>query len=158
MHPSRAARAAAVLVLTDHVHTWADYWGQRDADAKAKGLPGPEGQAACARHVANHTAHLAVALIAADRLLGLRLRPSRLGAGLALAAVTHYAADRSGGHWKDREPSTFLVRLAHRLGKGNEHETGWVQVDPTAGPHLDQAWHRLWHAAAAVIITWTTAD
>ncbi|MDP9616427.1 MULTISPECIES: hypothetical protein [Streptomyces] len=147
MTPSRAARTAAVLAITDHVHTWADYWGQRDTDAKAKGLPGAEGRAACARHVASHTAHLAVALVAADQLLGLRLRPARLAAGLALAAVTHYAADRSAGHWADPEPSTYLVRLAHKRGKRD-----WVQADPGAGPHLDQAWHRAWHAAAALVI------
>ncbi|MEU5108197.1 hypothetical protein AB0H07_39070 [Streptomyces sp. NPDC021354] len=147
MAASRAARFASVLVIADHTHTWADYWGQRDADAQAKGLPGAEGRAACARHVANHTAHLGVALLAANRLLDLNIRPKRLAAGLAIAAVTHYIADRSGGHWKDAEPSTYLVRLAHRLGK-----QGWIQNDPTAGPHLDQAWHRAWHLIAAAII------
>ncbi|GHJ34327.1 hypothetical protein ACFV4E_22940 [Streptomyces hygroscopicus] len=144
---SRAARTAAVAVITDHIHTWADYWGQRDTDAQTKGLPGAEGRAACARHVANHTAHLAVALLAANRLLDLNIRPKRLATGLALAAGTHYLADRSGGHWKDTQPTTFLVRAAHKLGK-----QGWIQNDPTAGPHLDQAWHRAWHLVAAAII------
>ncbi|MGW5698744.1 hypothetical protein ACWEWX_50670 [Streptomyces asiaticus] len=144
---SRAARTAAVAVIVDHVHTLADYWGQRDSEAQAKGLPGAEGRAACARHVANHTAHLGIALLAANRLLDLNIRPKRLATGLALAAGTHYLADRSGGHWKDTEPTTFLVRAAHRLGK-----QGWIQNDPTAGPHLDQAWHRAWHLIAATII------
>ncbi|MFJ1993099.1 hypothetical protein [Streptomyces asiaticus] len=144
---SRAARTAAVLGIVDHVHTLADYWGQRDTDAQAKGLPGREGRAACARHVANHTAHLGIALVAANRLLDLDIKPRRLATGLALSAATHYIADRSGGHWKDKEPTTFLVRTAHRLGK-----QGWIQNDPTAGPHLDQAWHRLWHLVAATII------
>ncbi|MFD8516566.1 hypothetical protein ACFV27_37180 [Streptomyces antimycoticus] len=144
---SRAARTAAVLGIVDHVHTWADYWGQRDKDAQAKGLPGREGRTACARHVASHTAHLGVALLTANQLLDLNIKPKRLAAGLAIAAGTHYLADRSGGHWKDTEPSTFLVRAAHRLGK-----QGWIQNDPTAGPHLDQAWHRAWHLLVATII------
>jgi hypothetical protein len=152
MAPSRAARTASVAVFVDHVHTWADYWGQRDTDAKAKGLPGREGQAACARHVASHTAHLGVALVAANRLLDLGIKPRRLATGLAIAAATHYIADRSGGHWKDTQPTTFLVRLAHKLGKGDEHGKGWVQNDPGAGPHLDQAWHRAWHLIAAAVI------
>jgi hypothetical protein len=147
MAPSRAARTAAVLGIVDHAHTWADFWGQRDTDAQTKGLPGREGQAACARHVANHTAHLGVALLAANQLLDLGIKPHRLGAGLAIAAATHYIADRSGGHWRDEKPTTFLVRRAHKLGK-----QGWIQNDPTAGPHLDQAWHRLWHLVAAAVI------
>jgi hypothetical protein len=144
-HLDSAARFAAAYAILTASHEVADHWVQSDADAAAKGLPGREGAQACARHVATYTATQALALAAADRLLGLRLDPRRTVAALAVSAVTHYWADRSGGHWRDEQP-TGIVRLAHRRGK-----QGWLQRDPGAGYLMDQSWHKGWIAIAAAI-------
>lgn len=141
-----AARFAAVYAALTASHEVADYWVQVDADAVAKGRHGHEGRTACARHVASYTATQALALVAADRGLGLRLGWRRTAAALAMSAVTHYIADRSGGRWREEGPSTRLVRFARRTG-----HAGWLERDPGAGPLLDQAWHRGWIAVAAAV-------
>jgi hypothetical protein len=143
---TRAAQFAAVYAALTASHEVADYWVQQDADAVAKGRPGPEGRAACARHVASYTATQAVALWAADRRLGLGLDWRRTVAGLAVSAVTHYAADRSGGRWLEDGPSTRMVRFARRAG-----HAPWLAKDPGAGPLMDQAWHKGWIAIAAAV-------
>ncbi|MFD7868030.1 hypothetical protein [Streptomyces sp. NPDC059783] len=143
---STAVRFAAAYAVLTASHEVGDYWVQRDAEAVAKGGHGAAGRAACARHVASYTATQAVALIAADRALGLGLNWRRAAAGLVVSAVTHYIADRSGGRWREPGPSTALVRFARRTG----HE-GWLERDPGAGPLLDQAWHKGWTAVAAVV-------
>ncbi|NUP47237.1 MAG: hypothetical protein HOW97_07975 [Catenulispora sp.] len=143
---SPAARFAAAYAALTASHELADYWVQVDADAQAKGKPGREGRLACARHVASYTATQAAALWAVDRYLRLGLRPGPAVTGLAVSAITHYAADRSAGHWRDEQPTTLLPRLAHRLGK-----SGWTRNDPTAGPLLDQSWHKAWITIAAGI-------
>ncbi|MFD8147360.1 hypothetical protein [Streptomyces sp. NPDC059708] len=142
-----AARFAAVYALLAASHEAADYWVQQDGDAVSKGHHGPEGRAACARHVASYTATQALALGLAGKYLGLRLTWQRAAAGLAVSAVTHYVADRCAGHWREADDNApALVRFAHRTGKGQ-----WLTRDPGAGPLLDQAWHKAWIAAAAVI-------
>ncbi|MFJ1827428.1 hypothetical protein [Streptomyces sp. NPDC088178] len=141
-----AARFAAAYAVLTASHEVADYWVQRDADAVAKGRCGREGRAACAKHVASYAATQAVALLAADRALRLGLDWRRAAAGLAVSAMTHYVADRSGGRWQEKGSSTALVRFARRTG----HE-GWLKRDPGAGPLLDQAWHKGWIAVAAVV-------
>ncbi|MGW6416326.1 hypothetical protein [Streptomyces sp. NPDC055055] len=135
---SRAARFAATYALLTGAHEVGDYIIQSDADAKAKGTPGREGAAACLRHVSTYTLTQAAALLAANRYLGLGLRPGRMTAALALSAATHYAADRCAGHWADTtDQAPALVRAAHAIGK-----TGWLTADPKAGALLDQAWHK----------------
>lgn len=141
-----AARFAAACAVLTAAHEVGDYWVQRDAEAVAKGRQGHEGRAACARHVASYTATQALALVAADRGLRLGLDWRRAAAGLAVSAVTHYLADRSGGRWQEEGPSTWLVRLARR--KGSEE---WLRRDAGAGPLLDQAWHKGWIAVAAAV-------
>ncbi|MYX67404.1 MULTISPECIES: hypothetical protein [unclassified Streptomyces] len=116
-----------------------------DRDAVAKGRPGREGAIACARHVATYTATQALALYAANRVLGLGLSPRRALAALAISAVTHYVADRQGGHWQDEHPCG-IVKLAARTG-----HAGWLQRDPGAGYPLDQSWHKGWIAIAAAV-------
>lgn len=143
---SRAAQFAAVYAALTASHEVGDYWVQRDAEAVAKGRHGHEGRAACARHVASYTATQALALAAADRVLRVGLDWRRAAAGLALSAVTHYVADRSGGRWREEGPSTALVRFARRTG-----HAGWLERDPAAGPFMDQAWHRGWIAVAAAV-------
>lgn len=140
-----AVRFAAAYAALTASHEVADHWVQIDAQAVAKGKPGPEGARACAAHVATYTATQALALAAADRLLGLRLDWRRAAAALAVSAVTHYVADRQGGHWRDEHPRG-VVRLAAVTG-----HAGWLARDPGAGYLMDQAWHKGWLAVAAVV-------
>jgi hypothetical protein len=138
--------AAAVHAALTASHTIADHLVQTDAQAVAKGRPGHRGREACAAHVASYAATQAAALYAANRLLGLQLRPGPAVAALALSAITHYAIDRSAGHWAEDEPSTRLVRIVHRLGK-----RGWLLRDPQAPYRCDQSLHHGVLAVAAVI-------
>ncbi|MEJ8654655.1 hypothetical protein WKI65_43145 [Streptomyces sp. MS1.AVA.3] len=142
-----ALRFPSCYAALTAAHEGADHIGQRDAHAVAKGRPGSEGRRACAGHVAEYTAVQAAALLLADRGLGLRLDWRYAAAGLALSAITHYAADRSGGRWgedPETEETTRMVRFAHWQGKGN-----WLRRDPQAGYRYDQAWHKVWIALAA---------
>lgn len=144
---SAAARFAALYAALTAAHEVGDYWAQQDSDAVAKGRPGREGIAACARHVAGYTAVQALAVCAADRAFRLGLTPHRTAAALALSAVTHYAADRGAGHWNNPgRDAPAVVRLAHATGHSQ-----WLTRDPGAGPHMDQAWHRGWIALAAAL-------
>jgi hypothetical protein len=142
-----AIRFAAGYIALSAAHDAGDYFIQRDTDAKAKGKAGPEGAAACARHVASYTATQALALYSADRYLRLGLNWRRAAAGLGLSAATHYVADRCAGHWADTSPTApLLVRALHAAGKQE-----WLTRDPSAGPLVDQAWHRVWIAVAAAV-------
>jgi len=143
---SKAARFAAVYGVLTASHEVADYWVQQDRDAVAKGGHGMEGRVACARHVASYTATQGLALVLADRGLGIGLGWRRVGAALAVSAVTLYVADRSGGRWREEGASTRLVRFARRTG-----HAGWLFRDPGAGPLLDQAWHKGWIAVSAAV-------
>jgi hypothetical protein len=87
-----------------------------------------------------------------NRRLGLGLRPGRTAVALAISAVTHYIADRQGGHWRDEHPRG-IVRLAAMTG-----HAGWLQRDPGAGYLLDQSWHKAWIAVSAVVATATRAE
>ncbi|MGC4947768.1 hypothetical protein ACLQ2N_16425 [Streptomyces sp. DT224] len=145
---STAARFAAAYAVLTAAHEVGDYLVQLNTDADAKGKRGPEGVAACLRHVTSYTATQALALYAADRYLGLGLSWRRAAAGLALSAVTHYAADRCAGHWADdSDDAPLLVRAAHKAGK-----SGWLIKDPRAGALLDQAWHKGWIGLAAAVV------
>lgn len=139
------ARFAAAYALLTASHEVADHWVQIDSQATAKGKPGPEGAKVCALHVATYTATQAAALLAGQRLLGLRLTPHRAVAALAVSAVSHYVADRQGGHWRDKHPRG-IVRLAAATG-----HAGWLERDPGAGYLMDQAWHKGWITVAAVV-------
>ncbi|WP_158558573.1 hypothetical protein [Streptomyces sp. AC1-42T] len=143
-----ALRFPSCYAVLTAAHEGADHITQRDAHAVAKGKPGPEGRRACAGHVIEYTAVQAAALLLADRGLRLRLDWRYAAAGLALSAITHYAADRSGGRWgedPETQETTRMVRFANNwLGKGT-----WLQRDPQAGYRYDQAWHKVWIAVAA---------
>ncbi|MHA6764761.1 hypothetical protein [Streptacidiphilus sp. PAMC 29251] len=143
--PDTATRFAASYAVLTAAHEVGDHWTQRDAEATAKGDPGPRGARACASHVATYTATQALALYAADRGLRLGLGWRRASAALAVSAVTHYAADRSAGHWRDEHP-TGVPWLAAVTG-----HRGWLQRDPGSPYLLDQAWHKGWIAVAAAI-------
>jgi hypothetical protein len=142
---SRATRFGAAYGILTASHEVADHWVQIDAQATAKGQPGPDGVRACLAHVATYTATQGLALWAANRFLGLGIRPGRAAAALAVSAVTHYVADRQGGHWQDEEPRS-VVRLAVVTG-----HAGWLARDPGAGYLLDQSWHKGWIAVAAAV-------
>ncbi|MFE9845800.1 hypothetical protein [Streptomyces goshikiensis] len=140
-----AIRFAAAYALLTASHEVADHWVQIDTQATTKGKPGPEGARACAAHVATYTATQALALAAGSRLLGLRIKPGRAAAALAVSAITHYIADRQGGHWRDPQPRG-IVRLAAATG-----HAGWLARDPGAGYLMDQSWHKGWLLVAALV-------
>ncbi|MEU9398003.1 hypothetical protein AB0D86_49570 [Streptomyces sp. NPDC048324] len=84
-----------------HAKKAATNWIQSDHQAVTKGQhDGHEGQSsragriACTAHVATYTATQAAVLYAGSRVLGLRLKPGRVAAALALSAGTHWWADR----------------------------------------------------------------
>lgn len=142
-----ALRFPSCYAALTAAHEGADHITQRDAHAVAKGKPGPEGQRACAGHVIEYTAAQAAALLLTDRGLGLRLDWRYATAGLAVSALTHYAADRSAGRWGEdpkTQETTRMVRFANWLGKGT-----WLRRDPQAGYRYDQAWHKVAIALAA---------
>ncbi|RKT16891.1 hypothetical protein BX285_1247 [Streptomyces sp. 1114.5] len=146
----RAARFAAAYALFRAAGDVADHWIQTDHQAATKGhhdhtdgQSSAAGRRACAAHVATYTATQGAALIGGSRLLGVRLRPGPVAAALALSAVTHYVADRQGGHWRDDQPRG-VVRLALV-------SRGWLQRDPQSGYLLDQAWHHAFETVAALV-------
>ena len=142
---SKAAQFAAVYAALTAAHEVADHWVQIDDQAVTKGRRDRDGAIACAEHVITYTATQAVALYAVHRTTGMRLSWRRAVLGLAVSAVTHYVADRQGGHWRDEEPRG-VVRLAAATG-----HAGWLQRDPNAGYLMDQAWHKGWIAFAAAV-------
>ncbi|RSN51119.1 DUF3307 domain-containing protein [Actinomadura sp. WAC 06369] len=138
---ARAARAALLFAAFYAAHEVGDHWIQRHGDALAKGQPGAEGRAACARHVATLTAAKAAAAAAAVAVTGMRVRPGRLAGAMLADALSHYVIDR-------RRP---LARLADRVGKTEFYELGSGTAAPcgTGAYALDQSAHitALWVAA-----------
>jgi hypothetical protein len=130
---------AAVLGAYLTGHQVADYWVQTGGQAARKGMPGWAGRRACAAHVATYTLTLAGCLALAAWWLALPVSPGWAAAGLAVSAVTHYAADR-------RAP---LARLAIRAGKESFWSSGTGLASGAA--HLDQSWHWLWLFTAALL-------
>ncbi|NUS82715.1 MAG: hypothetical protein HOY75_08175 [Streptomyces sp.] len=141
----RAAQFAAVYAALTASHEVADHWIQIDDQAVNKGRRDRDGAIACLEHVITYTATQAAAVYAVQRATGMRLSWRRAALGLAVSAVTHYVADRQGGHWRDPEPRG-VVRLAAATG-----HAGWLSRDPGAGYLMDQAWHKGWIAIAAGI-------
>jgi hypothetical protein len=131
---------AAVAVTLYAGHQVGDYWVQTGRQATRKGLPGWPGRRACAAHVATYTVTLAAVLALAVWWLGLLVAWWQVAVGMAVSAVSHYAADR-------RRP---LERLAQLVGKGEFYRAG-DGLD-TGAAVLDQAWHWAWLLAAALII------
>lgn len=142
---SRTARFAAAYAALTTAHEVADHWVQTNALALAKGRPGTDGVKACAEHVITYTATQAAALAVVARATGMRLSWRHAAAGLAVSAITHYIADRQGGHWRDTPPKG-IVRLAAATGHAD-----WLKNDPNAGYLMDQSWHKGWCTVAALI-------
>lgn len=144
-----AAKLGAVFAALFAAHQVADHHVQRDRDAQAKGRPGIEGHAACARHVASYTATAVVALAAASRVTRTRLPLGRTLAGLTLSAVSHYVIDR-------REP---LRRWAEWTGHAGFYQLGAPRPGRDDNPSLgtgayvlDQSAHVGFLYLAALII------
>lgn len=132
----RGARFAAVLATTWAAHNVGDHIVQTDHQAAGKATSGAAGWRAMAGHVSSYHAVQLAALLLADRLLGLRLRPTRVAAALVVSAGTHALPDR---RWPVR-------RVLQRTGS-----PGFADLQaPLNGPYLaDQALHHgaLWVAA-----------
>ncbi|MFI6793710.1 DUF3307 domain-containing protein [Nonomuraea sp. NPDC050383] len=126
-------------------HQVGDHWAQTHRQAMAKGAPGRAGRLACLDHVITLTLTKLVAL--ALLWLATGWVPSGIAAavGLALAAVSHY--------WADRRHT--LAALAERIGKGDFYRLGMPESAPTGtGAYaLDQSWHLAWLFITALIIT-----
>jgi hypothetical protein len=139
------ARFAAAYAALTAAHEVADHWVQIDEQAVHKGQRNRDGAIACTKHVITYTATQAAALGAVHYATGMRLTWQRAALGLAVSAATHYIADRQGGHWRDEQPRG-VVRLAAATG-----HAGWLARDPNAGYLMDQAWHKGWIFAAALV-------
>ena len=132
------ARIGSTFAALFAAHQVADHHVQRDHDAQAKGLPGREGRLACARHVASYTVTAAVALGAAHLAAGTRPNLTRMAAGLALSAVSHYVIDRRTplrrfAEWTGH--AGFYALGAPRPGKDDNPSLG------TGAYALDQSAH-----------------
>ncbi len=134
---TEAAAAGDVFAALLAAHHAADYWVQTEDQAQRKGLPGWEGQLACARHVAVMTGVKAAALTALH-VSGHRVRPGRAALALAADAASHYWADRR----------TPLRRLAERAGLGSLLRLGVPRDGHDDNPclgsgpaYLDQSFH-----------------
>jgi hypothetical protein len=124
-HTVSAGVFAAVFAAYAAGHQAGDYWVQTSAQAAAKDQDGWTGRRACAAHVATYTLTLAACLALVSWWLTLPLHVPWVSAGLALSAVTHYAADR-------RAP---LRCLAGRLGCGEFW--GFGEGLASGAAHLD---------------------
>lgn len=144
-HGPRAARFAAVYALMRMAADLGDHWIQSDHQAVTKGQHDENdgqssraGRIACTAHVATYTATQAAVLYAGSRVLGLRLKPGRVAAALALSAGTHWWADRR----------MHLKAVADATGKSNFYQLG----GPLGGAYaLDQAFHHTVETVAAAI-------
>jgi hypothetical protein len=146
---------AAVFAALYAGHQVADHWVQTPCQAAGKGLPGWPGRLACARHVAALTITAAVALTALAAVTGAPVRLLPAAAGLAVNAVSHYAADR-------RRPLLSLAGwLSATVIPGKEEF--WHLGAPRRGHDdnpcfgtgayaLDQSWHVGWLFISALII------
>lgn len=133
-----AGDAAAVYAAMRAAAGVGDFWLQTSHQAAHKADAGWKGRMVVARHAASYAATQAVALVAADKLLGMGLKPSRIAAAVAISGITHAVIDR---RWPVR-------KLADVTGKRGFHDMG----GPLGGAfHLDQSAHHLMEAVAAVI-------
>lgn len=136
---SPAARFAACYIAMLCAHNIADYWAQTSHQAHNKGRHGDAqenaaGRRACLAHVATYTLSGTVAVCAVSKVLHLDATVRGVLTGQFVSAASHYFADR--GH--------TLRALAHRTGRGEFYDKG-------GGPTLDQSWHLIWLAVAALV-------
>lgn len=116
----------------------ADHWIQTGHQAAHKADAGLPGHRVMAGHIASYAGAQAVALVAVNQLLDMRLKPSRIAAAITVSAATHWFIDR---RWPVR-------KLAEATGKQGFHDLG----GPLGGAYiLDQSAHHLMEAVAAVV-------
>lgn len=137
---SRFAAVAATLTAAHHV---GDYLLQTDHQAACK--PATEDRAvvcsegeswrSLAGHVASYHAAQVAGLLIANRALGLKLRPGRVAAGVAISAVTHAVIDR---RWPVRQWMDNTGSAAFRENGG--------------AAHVDQTLHHTALWASALVI------
>lgn len=135
---SKAGNAAAAYAAMRTAAHVADHWLQTSHQAAHKADAGLDGHRAMAGHIASYAGAQAVALVAANQLLGMKLRPYRMAAAVAFSAATHWFIDR---RWPVR-------KLCDATGKRGFHDLG----GPLGGAYiLDQSAHHLMEAVAAVV-------
>lgn len=135
---SKAGNAAAAYAAMRAAAGIGDFWLQTGHQAAHKADAGWKGRLVVARHAASYAAVQGVALVAASKLLGVDLKPSRIAAAVAFSGITHGFIDR---RWPVR-------KLAAATGKTGFHDLG----GPLGGAfHLDQSAHHALEAVAAVI-------
>lgn len=139
-----ASRFAATLATLTVMHHAGDYLAQTDHQAACKPAKSDRGDVVCsegeswralAGHIASYHAAQAAGLVVANRALGLRLRPGRVLAGIAVSAATHAVIDR-------RWPVRWWM---DHTGSADFRTRG-------GGAHVDQALHHTCLWAAALII------
>ena len=133
-----AGNTAAAYAAFRTMAAAADHWFQTPHQAAHKADKGWAGHRAMAGHVASYAGTQALALVAANRLLGMNLKPSRIAAAVVFSGATHWFIDR---RWPVR-------CAANRLGKKGFYELG----GPLGGGYLlDQSAHHLAEGIAAMI-------
>lgn len=152
-----AAAAYAAMRTAAHV---ADHWFQTGHQALHKADAGAPGHRAMAGHIASYAGAQAVALVAANRLLDMNLKPGRIAAAITVSAATHWFIDR---RWPVRKAAEALGKTGCRQGgkcSDGEHAPDGADCDagfhglggPLGGAYiLDQSAHHLMEAVAAVV-------
>lgn len=157
---STAGNAAAVYAAMRAAAGIGDFWLQTGHQAAHKADAGLDGHRAMAGHVASYAGAQAVALVAANQLLGMKLRPSRIAAAVIFSGATHWLIDR---RWPVRKLAESLGKTGCKLGgqcadpehapDGSECDGGFHGLGgPLGGAYiLDQSAHHLMEAVAAVV-------
>ncbi|MBK0866158.1 DUF3307 domain-containing protein [Saccharopolyspora sp. HNM0986] len=147
-HLGPAVTFAATLPALLVAHHVADHWVQTSHQSANKGRPDGLGRWSCAKHVLSYTTVTAAVVGLLWAVLGLPITAPGFLTGQVVSAVTHYWADRR----------FTLAALAERVGNGEFYRVGTPRTghddNPTLGTGayvLDQAWHWLWLAVAALI-------
>lgn len=138
-----ATRFAAVAATVTAMHHVGDFMAQTDHQSACKPTAADrqvvcsesESWRALAAHVASYHAVQVAGLLVANRVLGLRLRPGRVLAGVALSAATHALIDRR------RSVREFM----DRTGSAEFRQHGGAM-------HVDQTMHHASLWAAALVI------
>lgn len=118
MSTRNAAAFAASFAALYAAHELADHWVQTNDQAIRKGQRVPEGQRACAGHVATLTTTKALALAVTSRALGLRLSPRRVA--LALAGDAKAAPCGTGAYALDQAAHVAMLWAAALIIAGGE--------------------------------------
>ncbi|MCX2732505.1 DUF3307 domain-containing protein [Saccharopolyspora sp. NFXS83] len=147
-HLEPALIFAAVLPALLVAHHVADHWLQTSHQAANKGRPDWLGRFSCAKHVLSYTAATAGTVALLWAVLGLPISPAGFVVGQVVSAITHY--------WADRRHT--LAALADRVGNGEFYRFGAPRTGRDDNPSLgtgayvlDQSWHWLWLAVAALL-------